>query len=1618
MERMLRPLETALQDIRFAVRALRRSPGFTALAVLTLGLGIGASTSMFALVDGLLLRPLPLPEPERLVSLWTTRPASGFFHASVSYQDSRDWSEARSLSSLATYRELPVTLSGRGEPVVLQAIQVTREFLPLLGAQPDRGRGFADDEMRPGAAPVVVLSHAAWQGRLGGDPGALGQPLTLDGKPATLIGVLPASFQLPGYEYLDAFLPLEPVAGGVPRGERGFGAIARLAPGSTLRSASSELSQIAADLAAAHPDTNQGSGVNVLSFAEDLFGDQLRLGALVLLGGVFLVLLIGCVNLASLLLARGVGRERELAVRLALGAGRARLVRQLLTESLLLGVLGAAAGGLLSIWGVQLLRGVLAADTPRLQEVALDGRALAFTAALAVASALAFGLLPALGAARRQAGDALRAGARAGRSGGALRAQRSLVVAEVGLAFVLLFGAGLLLRSLRNLQGVAPGFSTKGVVALSIALPEERDDGAALRFWDAALLRLAGLPGVRHVAAVSTPPMAGENSWTGVHLPGTLAGLEPRIGEVVVSPGYFDTLSIPLRGRDLSTSDTAQAPRVAVVNEAMARQFWPGQQAIGQHFRVGRVGTDTPPVEVVGVAGDLRHRGRAQPVRPEMFLPLAQQPGRQMTLLIDGSPDPASNLAAGRRAILDVDPGQAVAQSLLLDDLSRSDLRQRRVVTALAAAFALAAAALAGLGVHGLVSFAVAQGTREIGVRMALGAPAAAVLALVLRRFLRLFAVGLGLGLLCAAGLGRAMTSLLFGVPGTDVPSGLLAALLLLACVLLGSLVPARRGAGSPRWRPCVASEESAVIQDVRFALRQILRRPGFSAAVVLTLGLGIGASAAIFSVVNALLFRPLPLPAAERLVVLGTRHPEASGLQNLSYPEIVDVAAQCHPIEGLAGYAVDFLGLAGDGRAERVLGSYVTSNYFAVLGVQPATGRLLRPGEADAPGSEPVVVLGHGLWQRRFGADPSVLGRSLTVDGRAYTVIGVAEEGFHGAYAGVDSALFLPLGADRENTSQRRDARVLHAIGRLSAGETLDAANSALAVIARRLQAEHPESSRDITLHAVPETRARPEANNADDGPLIAVVFGALVALVLLVACVNVANLLLVRTTARSRELALRVAVGASRLRLLRQMLVESLLLSTLGGLAGAAIGRGLSGLLSRIEMPSVPIHFDFGFDWRVFAVVAGCVVAAALASGLVPALRAARTDPIAGLRDGRAPAGAGRQGLRDLLVIGQVAGCTVLLVVAGLFARSLHAARGMDLGFRPDGIVDAAVDVAQIGLDETRGRAFQEALAQRVRALPGVEAVATAYSVPLGYYSKSTRVERADAAALRQGDAPEVRTNSVSPSYFPVLGIPILKGRGFSERDTAGTPPVAVVNERLAARLWPGRSPIGQHLAFRLPDRPPAEVVGVARDAKYGSLLEGPEPHLYLAEAQSYESLRVLHVRTRLPAAALLAAIGAEVQRLEPSLPVFDAGTLEQALEGPNGFFLLRTGTLLVAALGGFGLLLAAVGVSGVVSYVVALRTHEIGIRRALGARPRDVMGLVLGHGLRLVALGLVVGSLLALLLGQGLAGLLYGVAPHDPAVLAGVALVLAGVALCACLPPTWRALRIEPMRALRCD
>jgi predicted permease len=530
--------------------------------------------------------------------------------------------------------------------------------------------------------------------------------------------------------------------------------------------------------------------------------------------------------------------------------------------------------------------------------------------------------------------------------------------------------------------------------------------------------------------------------------------------------------------------------------------------------------------------------------------------------------------------------------------------------------------------------------------------------------------------------------------------------------------------------------------------------------------------------------------------------------------------------------------------------------------------------------------------------------------------------------------------------------------------------------------------------------------------------VFGALVALVLLVACVNVANLLLVRTTARSRELALRVAVGASRLRLLRQLLVESLLLSTLGGLAGAGIGRGLSGLLARIEMPSVPIHFDFGFDWRVFAVVAACVLGAALASGLVPALRAARTDPIAGLRDGRAPAGAGRQRLRDLLVVGQVAGCAVLLIVAGLFGRSLQAARGMDLGFRPDSIVDASIDVAQIGLDEVRGRAFQETLVQRVAALPGVEAVATAYSVPLGYYSKSTRVERAGAEALRESDAPHVRTNSVSPSYFPVLGIPILKGRGFSERDSAGAAPVAIVNERLAARLWPGQDPIGQRLVFRLPDRAPAEVVGVARDAKYGSLLEDPQPHLYLPESQSYESLRVLHVRTRLPPASVVAAIESEVQRLQPSLPVFDGGTLAQSLEGPNGFFLLRTGTLLVTALGGLGLLLAAVGVSGVVSYVVALRTHEIGIRRALGASPRDVMGLVLGHGLRLVGLGLVGGSLLAVSLGRALSGLIYGVTPHDPAVLAGVALVLATTALAACLHPTWRALRIEPTSALRCE
>ena len=814
--------------------------------------------------------------------------------------------------------------------------------------------------------------------------------------------------------------------------------------------------------------------------------------------------------------------------------------------------------------------------------------------------------------------------------------------------------------------------------------------------------------------------------------------------------------------------------------------------------------------------------------------------------------------------------------------------------------------------------------------------------------------------------------------------------------------------------------------QDVRQGLRILLKSPAFTATVVLTLGLGIGANAAVFSIINTLLLRPLPVAQPDNLYVIGVLHQDNEQPHQVSWSDYVDYRDRSGVFADLAAYSIGFAGLSADNHAERIAVSYVSGNFFSMLGLTPAAGRLILPSEGATFGADPVIVLGQSYWRQRFGAEPSVVGRTVLVNGRPFTVVGIVPADFTGVYALVEFDAYMPYAMQMPESAyreliERRDNHDSRVIGRLKAGVSLRQAQASLDVLAAQLEQQYPATNKTVRARIIPERLARPEPNAADSNPFVAGVFLLLVGLVLLVACVNVVNLLMVRATARNRELAIRAALGAGRRRLVRQLLTESLVLAALGGLAGALIGRWVSGLLAGIALPmDLPIRFDLSFDWRVFSYIAAVALGTGIIVGLIPALRASRTDVNDVLREGgRGLAeGSTRHRLRSTLVVAQVAVSVVLLVAAALFVRSVQRARSVDLGFDHRQILTLSMDVSQQGFDEARGRAFYRDVQARVRSLPGVESVTYAYSVPFGYYNSSEYVEAEDNPAQNNQRRPSAGFNVVGPEYFSTMKILVSQGRGFTPQDDARARAVAVVNEYMAAKLWPGQDPIGKR--FRMTGATPTslEVVGVSRNGKYNYIFEDPGMYFFVPIEQQYRPLRALQVRTAGSPELLAPAIQREIRALNPDLPVYDVRSMTRMLDGPNGFFLLQMGALFGGGLGVLGLILALVGIYGVVSYSASQRTQEIGVRMALGARPRDILELVVGHGLLLVAVGITLGLAASFAVARLLKNLLFGVSTTDPATFITVPLVLGAMALLASYIPALRATKVDPMLALRQD
>ncbi len=785
-----------LDDLKQGLRRLWRSPASSAVVVLTLVVGIGANTAIFSVVNAVLLRPLPFREPERLVRLWQAELPARDATVPVAPANFFDWrAQSRSYEALAAYLNWPLSLTGIEVPERVEGTYVTPDLFSLLGAKAQIGRTFGAAEARPDHDHVAILSDAFWRRAFAADPAAVGRSIRLDGEPFTIVGVMPASFGFPRPN-IQVWLPLAYEPNDVSRGAQYLAVIGRLRPGVSLTQAQGEIDRLSASLSALYPNTNAGWGARVRSLQEFLVGN-VRTTLLLLLAVVGFFLLIGCVNVANLLLSQAVSRRQEMVVRTALGAGRSRLVRQLLGESLILSLLGGAGGVLVASWGTRLLLGLSSGTLPRAQEVDLDWRVLLFALLLSIVTGLIFGLLPAAESYRLQLADSLREGTKGSENRGRRRVRAALVVVQVALASILLVGGGLMMRSFVHLNSVAPGFAPGNVLSFRLALPEAKYDEPAKvdAFYRQVLERVASLPGVTDAAAVSFLPLSGMASSRRFVIEGSLPepGAEPIAGSTVVTPSYWKTMRIPLvRGRAPESREGSAGE--VVVSAAAASKFFSNGDPLGRRIKLGEVQEEGSWLTIVGVSGDVKHEGLADEVRPELYLPFSADPPNEMSIVVRSERSNSADLAPEvRRQVAGLDRDLPVAELMPLSEVVRSSINRPRFLTSLMSVFALVALALTVFGIAGVVSYGVAQRRREFGVRIALGAESGKLLRLVLGHALRLTAIGLGFGLIGALALTRLLSSLLFETRAIDLPTFAGAALLLLAVVAIAAYLPARR---------------------------------------------------------------------------------------------------------------------------------------------------------------------------------------------------------------------------------------------------------------------------------------------------------------------------------------------------------------------------------------------------------------------------------------------------------------------------------------------------------------------------------------------------------------------------------------------------------------------------------------------------------------------------------------------------------------------------------------------------------------------------------------------------------------------------------------------------------
>ena len=810
------------------------------------------------------------------------------------------------------------------------------------------------------------------------------------------------------------------------------------------------------------------------------------------------------------------------------------------------------------------------------------------------------------------------------------------------------------------------------------------------------------------------------------------------------------------------------------------------------------------------------------------------------------------------------------------------------------------------------------------------------------------------------------------------------------------------------------------MFKEFRYAARTLLKRPGFVLVAVFTLALGIGANTAIFSLVNTVLLRSLPVERPSEIVAVSMRG-EDDSMSAFSYPNYVDFRDRNEAMAGLLVYRFIPLSLSRSGANERIWGYEVSGNYFDVLGVKPIHGRTFLPEEDKTRLTHPVVVLSYDGWQRRFAGDPGIVGQDILLNNHQFRVIGITPEGFIGTEQVYEPELWMPASMlgwaePGSNTLDRRGDANFFAVGRIKPGLTAAQAEASLNILAQQLAKEYPDTNEGQSIKLGPPGFIIPELRGAVVS-FTWVLMGA-VALVLLVTCTNLAGLLLARAMDRRREIAIRIAMGANRFRLIRQLLTESLLLSIAGGAAGVLLAVWIIKVLLAFKPPiDFPLTIDVSLDWRVLMFSLAVSLIAGTVFGLVPALQSTRPNLLHTLKDTAAQGGAGRTRLRSVLVVAQIAISLVVLIGAGLVVRTLQQLQTMSPGFDPQNAISMSFDVGLQGYDEARGQQFYRQVAERVRALPGVKSAAVTSYIPLSLNYNSRNVFVEGEPVERGANAPAAMNAMLGPRYFETMNTPVLHGREFTELDQEKSEQVVVVNETFVRQFMPAVKSSGDAVGKRVrwnPDSAFMTIVGVVRDGKYFNIAEDPRPFIWAPLTQDYNSTGAIVVRTAGSPDATFAAVRKEINALDPNLPLFDVQTLTDHLR--LALFPARIAATVLGVFGLVALMLSAIGIYGITSYAVAQRTHEIGIRMALGAQLSDVLKLVLNHGLKLTIIGAAIGLIGAYVATRAITSVLYGVSATDPLTFVSVSVLLIGVALVACYVPARRATKVDPLIALR--